>query len=81
VVLIGRDGPKIGQVLEGAGVPLHKAGTMEAAVQMAYAAAQPGDAVLLSPACASWDMFRNYVHRAEVFIESVKALEAARCIS
>jgi UDP-N-acetylmuramoylalanine--D-glutamate ligase len=81
VVLIGRDGSEIGHVLEGAGVPLHKADTMEDAVQMAYKAAQPGDAVLLSPACASWDMFRNYVHRAEVFIESVKALETAKCIS
>lgn len=77
VVLIGRDGPQIAQVLVGAGVPLINAGTMEEAVQLCHAHAQPGDAVLLSPACASWDMFRNYAHRAEVFIAAVRGLEAA----
>jgi UDP-N-acetylmuramoylalanine--D-glutamate ligase len=77
VVLIGRDGPQIGQVLEGAGVPLIKAATMEEAVRLCHANAQPGDAVLLSPACASWDMFRNYAQRAEVFIAAVHGLEAA----
>jgi len=41
------------------------------------AAAKPGDAVLLSPACASFDMFRNYLHRAEVFVDAVKALQPA----
>lgn len=77
VVLIGRDGPQIGRELQGSGVPLVEAAAMEAAVRQAFAAAQPGDAVLLSPACASWDMFRNYAHRAEVFIAAVKALGAA----
>lgn len=77
VVLIGRDGPQIGQVLEGAGVPLLAAETMEAAVSLCHQHAQAGDAVLLSPACASWDMFRNYAHRAEVFIAAVRRLEAA----
>jgi UDP-N-acetylmuramoylalanine--D-glutamate ligase len=74
VVLIGRDGAQIESVLEDCGVPLMRATSMEEAVRQAHAAAQPGDAVLLSPACASWDMFRNYVHRAEVFIQAVKEL-------
>jgi UDP-N-acetylmuramoylalanine--D-glutamate ligase len=47
---------------------------MVEAVEMAYRAAKPGDAVLLSPACASYDMFRSYVHRAEVFVEAVALL-------
>lgn len=76
VVVIGRDGPQIGAVLQGTGVPLHSAASLESAVQTAFAAAQPGDAVLLSPACASFDMFRNYAHRAEVFVHAVKKLEA-----
>ncbi len=76
VVLIGRDGPQIGQVLADSGVPLLPAATMEEAVDLCYTTAQPGDAVLLSPACASWDMFRNYAHRAEVFIAAVRGLEA-----
>lgn len=77
VVLMGRDAPLIRKVLEGTGVPLIEAGSMEDAVQQAAQAARPGDAVLLSPACASFDMFRNYVHRAEVFVSAVRALEAA----
>jgi len=46
------------------------------AVRTCAAEAQPGDAVLLSPACASFDMFKNYEHRAEVFISAVRELEA-----
>lgn len=72
VVLIGRDGPRIGAVLKDRGVPLIAATTMEDAVQRAAAAAQAGDAVLLSPACASFDMFRSYLHRAEVFRDDVR---------
>jgi UDP-N-acetylmuramoylalanine--D-glutamate ligase len=51
---------------------------MQDAVRTAATLAQPGDVVLLSPACASFDMFRNYEHRAQVFAEAVRALEAAQ---
>jgi len=73
-VLIGRDGPRIRAVLEGSGVPLVDAGSMEEAVRLATQNAQAGDAVLMSPACASFDMFRNYPHRAEVFRAAVQAV-------
>jgi len=74
VVLIGRDAPLIEKAIAGCSVPTEKASTMPAAVGLAFELAREGDAVLLSPACASWDMFRNYAHRAEVFIEAVRAL-------
>jgi len=74
VVLIGRDAPLIRAVLEGGSVPLIDAGSMEEAVTLATQQAQPGDAVLMSPACASFDMFRNYPHRAEVFCAAVRAV-------
>jgi UDP-N-acetylmuramoylalanine--D-glutamate ligase len=74
VVQIGRDGELIAQAIASAGVPILRAESMEQAVSMAYAQAQAGDAVLLSPACASFDMFKNYAHRAEVFIAAVKSL-------
>jgi UDP-N-acetylmuramoylalanine--D-glutamate ligase len=78
VVLIGRDAPAIRSVLEeGApGVPLRAAATLPEAVETAARLAVAGDAVLLSPACASLDMFRNYVHRAEVFADAVRELAA-----
>ena len=76
VVLIGRDAQKIGAALAASGVPLSRAKDMDEAVALASSSAQPGDVVLLSPACASLDMYRNYAHRAEVFISAVKALEA-----
>lgn len=76
VVLIGRDGMKIAQALHHTQVTLIHADSLEQAVSLAAAAAQAGDAVLLSPACASFDMFRNYEHRAEVFIAAVKTLAA-----
>ena len=78
VVLIGRDGPKIGAALAGCGVPLRTAASMEEAVILGFEQARPGDAVLLSPACASFDMFRNYEHRAQVFIVSVRNLEEVK---
>jgi UDP-N-acetylmuramoylalanine--D-glutamate ligase len=76
-VLIGRDGPTIGTAIEGCGVPVLAAGDMDDAVRIAAQAARAGDAVLLSPACASFDMFRNYEHRAQVFVEAVKRLAVA----
>ncbi|MEK7843991.1 MAG: cyanophycin synthetase, partial [Pseudomonadota bacterium] len=76
VVLIGRDAGKIAAALAGCGVPLHQAETMEEAVQQSFVLAQQGDAVLMSPACASLDMFRNYAHRAEVFVAAVRELAA-----
>ncbi|MDR3393225.1 MAG: UDP-N-acetylmuramoyl-L-alanine--D-glutamate ligase [Sulfuriferula sp.] len=75
VIQIGRDGDTIAAAIAPSGVPISRAETMAQAVELAYAQAQPGDAVLLSPACASFDMFRNYAHRAEVFIAAVRQLE------
>ncbi|MDP2694789.1 MAG: UDP-N-acetylmuramoyl-L-alanine--D-glutamate ligase [Gallionella sp.] len=74
VVLIGRDAPLIASALEGCGVPLLHVKNMNDAVRQAAQLAQAGDAVLLSPACASFDMFRNYAHRAEIFVEAVHEL-------
>lgn len=74
VVLIGRDAPQIRAVLEPTGVALLEAGSLPEAVQAATRRAHAGDAVLMSPACASFDMFRNYEHRADVFREAVHAI-------
>ena len=76
VVLIGRDAGLIRAALEDAGVrvPLLDAASLETAVRMAAAEARVGDAVLMSPACASFDMFDNYEHRARVFCDAVNAL-------
>ncbi|HSS46354.1 MAG TPA: UDP-N-acetylmuramoyl-L-alanine--D-glutamate ligase [Burkholderiales bacterium] len=76
LVLIGRDADKITKAVAGCGVPLLRAATMEDAVILSFSKAQRGDAVLLSPACASIDMFRNYEHRAEVFVHAVQGLQA-----
>ncbi|MEW5943170.1 MAG: UDP-N-acetylmuramoyl-L-alanine--D-glutamate ligase [Pseudomonadota bacterium] len=80
VVLIGRDAPLIEAALRVSGVPMLRAADMDEAVRTGFEAAQPGDAVLLSPACASFDMFRNYEHRAQAFVEAVRRLggEGAR---
>ena len=78
VVLIGRDADRIGAAINHRGVPLYYAKTMEEAVQRSVDLARAGDAVLMSPACASLDMFRDYAHRAEVFIAAVRRIEAGR---
>ncbi|MBW8369490.1 MAG: UDP-N-acetylmuramoyl-L-alanine--D-glutamate ligase [Thiobacillus sp.] len=78
VLLIGRDASLIDAAIAGSGVEIQHAASLQEAVEAAQRLAQPGDAVLLSPACASFDMFRNYIHRAEVFIEAVKKLAAER---
>jgi UDP-N-acetylmuramoylalanine--D-glutamate ligase len=71
VVLIGRDAPAIEQALATAGVPLLHASDMDRAVQLAARQALPGDRVLLSPACASFDMFSGYEQRGQVFMDAV----------
>jgi UDP-N-acetylmuramoylalanine--D-glutamate ligase len=77
-VLIGRDAAAIRAVLEGGapGVELIDADTLPRAARLAAQSAQSGDAIVLSPACASLDMFRDYRHRAEVFVEAVRELTA-----
>jgi UDP-N-acetylmuramoylalanine--D-glutamate ligase len=75
-VLIGKDAPSIEAVLAGV-CPTERAATMPAAVAAAAAAARRGDTVLLSPACASLDMFRDYNHRGDEFAAAVRALEGA----
>jgi UDP-N-acetylmuramoylalanine--D-glutamate ligase len=70
-VLIGEAAPAIQQVLLGR-LPLARADDMAAAVQQSAQFAQRGDKVLLSPACASFDMFNNYAHRGEVFAAAVQ---------
>ena len=74
VVLIGRDAPLLQAALQDTGVAMHDAVSMGEAVQVAAALAHAGDAVLLSPACASFDMFDNYQHRARVFVQAVADL-------
>ena len=76
VALIGRDGPALRAVLATTGVPLHDAPDLPAAVRWAAAQAQSGEAVVLSPACSSLDMFRHYGHRAQVFCDAVAELAA-----
>lgn len=77
VILIGRDAPLLRVALADSGAALHDAENMDEAVRYAHANAQPGDAVLLSPACASLDMFKNYKHRGEVFRAAVEGLTHA----
>lgn len=76
VALIGRDAPAIDAALAATGVPRQRFEDLAAAVRWCAQQAQPGDAVLLSPACASLDMFRDYAHRAQVFVDAVRALQA-----
>jgi UDP-N-acetylmuramoylalanine--D-glutamate ligase len=72
-ILIGEGRATLGPAL-GAVTRVENAGDMRDAVRRAAAAAAPGDVVLLSPACASFDMFRDYEHRGAVFTEEVRAL-------
>lgn len=75
VILIGRDREQIARVLHDLEVPVVRAATMSEAVTLSFGRAKTGDAVLLSPACASFDMFRDYAHRAEVFTNAIAALQ------
>jgi UDP-N-acetylmuramoylalanine--D-glutamate ligase len=74
VLLIGRDAALIEKAIAASGVAAERVTSMEKAVRRAAQVAAPGNAVLLSPACASFDMFRDYRHRGEVFAAAVKAL-------
>jgi UDP-N-acetylmuramoylalanine--D-glutamate ligase len=78
VMLIGRDAPQIRAALEDTGIAMTDHATLEEATRAATALAQPGDAVLLSPACASFDMFKGYAHRAAVFRSTVEDIAAER---
>jgi UDP-N-acetylmuramoylalanine--D-glutamate ligase len=80
VVLIGKDAGTLREALQATGARLVDAATLDEAVITAAGLAQGGDVVLLSPACASLDMFRNYVHRAEVFRSAVEELALSRGI-
>lgn len=78
VALIGRDAAALEAALGEAGVPCRRHESLEAATRWVFEQALPGDALLLSPACASLDMFRNYAHRAEVFAATVRELAQQR---
>jgi UDP-N-acetylmuramoylalanine--D-glutamate ligase len=74
-LLIGRDAPRLASALQGV-CEYEFCESLEQAVVAAARAAKPGDTVLLSPACASLDMFRDYSHRGAVFAEAVRRLAA-----
>ncbi|MEH6435337.1 UDP-N-acetylmuramoyl-L-alanine--D-glutamate ligase [Massilia sp. DD77] len=74
VLLIGRDAPAVRAAIEPTGVPVFDLPGLPEAVRRAAGLAKAGDAVLLSPACASLDMFTNYAHRAQVFVDAVREL-------
>jgi UDP-N-acetylmuramoylalanine--D-glutamate ligase len=78
LVLIGRDAPRIEAAVAGSGVPILPAASMYDAVMLCARAAKPGDVVLLSPACASFDMFRDFEERGEVFRRAVRGLRSRR---
>ena len=73
-VLIGEAAPALAAAI-GDAVPIRRAASMRDAVRASASLAEPGDAVLLSPACSSYDMFRDYKHRGDAFVEEVRALE------
>jgi UDP-N-acetylmuramoylalanine--D-glutamate ligase len=74
VLLIGRDAPLLRAALAASGAELIDCASLELAVQRASSMAVAGDCVLLSPACASFDMFDNYGHRAQVFVAAVREI-------
>jgi UDP-N-acetylmuramoylalanine--D-glutamate ligase len=78
LILIGRDAELIARAVAPSAVKVLRAGDMGDAVAQARAEARPGDVVLLSPACASFDMYRNYPHRGEVFAACVQNLAHAQ---
>ena len=73
VAIIGQDKLAIARVLDGLDVKISQCETLEAAIDVCMINAQSGDAIVLSPACASWDMFENYKHRAQVFVDYINA--------
>ena len=75
LILLGRDAQLIGRAVAGL-VPCHYANTMAEAVEAAFSLSEPGDVVLLSPACASWDMYPNYQIRGRDFSVLAKKLVA-----
>jgi len=74
VLLIGKDAPLVKAAIEPSGVPCFDLDDLPQAVRRAAGLARSGDSVLLSPACASLDMFTNYAHRAQVFVDAVREL-------
>jgi UDP-N-acetylmuramoylalanine--D-glutamate ligase len=77
LVLLGRAAPRIAEAFEGSSLPIEQVGSMDEAVARARAMAQPGDAVLLAPACSSFDMYRSYSERGEAFQRAVRAASPA----
>ena len=78
IATLGRDAALMEQALAETGVVAERHDSLPAATRWAFAKAERGDAVLLSPACASLDMFRDYKHRADVFVAEVRAIAAER---
>jgi UDP-N-acetylmuramoylalanine--D-glutamate ligase len=74
VAVIGKDKQLILDVLQGVDIPIESCDSLEQAIDFCYNNARSGENIVLSPACASWDMFNDYKHRAEVFINYVKFL-------
>jgi len=74
VILLGQDAQLIAQALRDSGVAIEHVSSIEQAVARAAAVAQSGDSVLLAPACASWDMFKNFEQRGDLFVQAVEGL-------